>query len=333
MILWFVHALLWCIVFRRLKRTRSSSSSNSDERPTILLLGTLDTKGSEYQYVREFILKKGEENVLLADVGRTAADLEIIDITQDEILKHHPQEISSEDFRNLPRGEVIQYLATSITPIVKDLFEKGTIHGILALGGSGGTSLAAQVMRDALPMGFPKLIISTVASGDISPYIGQTDITMMYSIVDIAGLNSILSAVLENGAAAIVGMAQTYCRRQEQAHLARRNSQVIAISMFGVTTPAVEAARKYIESQNKDERYEIFVFHATGAGGKSMEQLVKDGRVDAMLDLTTTELADELVGGVMTAGPGRLTAAAKAGVPQIVSVGALDIVRMLPNLI
>ncbi|EON68505.1 hypothetical protein W97_07763 [Coniosporium apollinis CBS 100218] len=205
----------------------------------------------------------------------------------------------------------------------KKLFEDGRIHGIISAGGSGGTALASAVMREALPIGFPKLIVSTVASGDTGPIVGETDITMMYSVVDIAGLNSVLRNVLANAAGAIVGMARAY-----QAYLknfseegAAEKKRRVGVTMFGVTTPCVDVIRKHLE---RVYDIEVYVFHATGHGGRAMERLINEGQLDAILDITTTEICDFLLDGNMSAGPNRLEAAASAGIPNILSVGACD---------
>jgi uncharacterized protein (UPF0261 family) len=195
--------------------------------------------------------------------------------------------------------------------------------GVLALGGSGGSSIAARAVRD-LPVGQPKLLVSTMAAGDVSPYVGSGDVTMMYSVVDIAGINQVSRAVLGNAAAAIAGMAHAYASRPGGDPAGR---PLVAASMFGVTTPAVDAARARLGELG----YEVLVFHATGAGGRALEALARSGMLAGVLDLTTTELADDLVGGVLSAGPERLTAAGAAGVPQVVSLGALDMVNIGPQ--
>jgi uncharacterized protein (UPF0261 family) len=203
--------------------------------------------------------------------------------------------------------------------VAHEIVSAGRAQGMLGLGGTGGTTLISHVMR-ALPIGFPKVLVSTVASGDISSYMGTSDITMMYSVVDIAGINSISGRILANAAGAIAGMVT-------QPSLESLDSKpVVSATMFGVTTPAVDAARQRLE----DLGYEVLVFHATGAGGRSMEALIKAGMISGVLDLTTTELADELVGGVFSAGPDRLTGAVRAGVPQVLSFGALDMVNFGP---
>ncbi|TDC46890.1 UPF0261 family protein, partial [Actinomadura sp. KC345] len=198
------------------------------------------------------------------------------------------------------------------------------VDAVLAVGGSGGSSIAARAVRD-LPIGLPKLIVSTMAAGDVAPYVGAKDVTMMYSVADIAGVNRVTRRVLGNAAAAAAGMAKAYAEARAAPSVDER--PVVAASMFGVTTPAVDAARERLEELG----YEVLVFHATGAGGRAMEGLVESGLLAGVLDLTTTELADDLVGGVLSAGPERLTAAGRHGVPQVVAPGALDMVNFGPR--
>jgi uncharacterized protein (UPF0261 family) len=202
---------------------------------------------------------------------------------------------------------------------VAQLHRDGRLDGILALGGSGGSSIATQAMR-ALPVGVPKLMVSTVASGDTRPYVGAVDVTMMYSVVDISGVNRVSARIMANAAGAIAGMVGAEVPQLTEKPL-------IGASMFGVTTPCVTRARERLEELG----YEVLVFHATGAGGQSMEALARGGFLVGVLDTTTTELADELVGGVLSAGPDRLEAAGAAGVPQVVSLGALDMVNFGPR--
>jgi uncharacterized protein (UPF0261 family) len=207
--------------------------------------------------------------------------------------------------------------------VVKNLYRDGTIHGLLAVGGSGGSSIAAAAMK-SLPVGAPKLLVSTVASGDTRPYVGVADVTMMHSVVDISGVNAISSRILSNAAAAMAGMVKV--RVPEARDPEAKPKPLIGATMFGVTTPCVTRARQVLEGLG----YEVLVFHATGTGGQSMEELVRGGYISGVLDITTTELADELVGGVMAAGPGRLEVAGGLGVPQVVSLGALDMVNFGP---
>ncbi|KAI1632201.1 hypothetical protein F4809DRAFT_628850 [Biscogniauxia mediterranea] len=297
------------------------------ESVSIVVIGTLDTKLDEFLYLRSQILEHDPSvNVVLIDTGRTAVAHEAISIPQATVLEASGYSDSNGNLESLPRGEVIKTMAKGATQIVERLQAHGKMHAIIGLGGSGGTSIAAAVMR-ALPLLIPKLIVSTVASGDTSSYIAESDITMMYSVVDIAGLNDVLRAVVDNAAAAIVGMAKTYAARMLRRKTGKERRSV-GLTMFGVTTTAVDNVREWLRCQGQ---YEAYVFHATGAGGRAMERLIREGQLDAVVDLTTTELADELVGGVFSAGEDRLTAAAKAGIPQVVSVGALDMVNFGPR--
>ena len=199
--------------------------------------------------------------------------------------------------------------------MVPELFRAGRFHGVLSVGGGGGTALAAAAMGP-LPVGVPKVILSTMASGNTAPYVGVNDVTLMYSVVDIAGLNPLLQRVLSNAVGAVCGMV-------EQPSPAPSERPMVAASMFGVTTPCVEAVRGILEEAG----YGVMVFHATGSGGRAMETLIDQGWFVGVADVTTTEWCDEVVGGVLSAGPDRLTAAGRSGLPQVVSVGALDMVN------
>ena len=203
--------------------------------------------------------------------------------------------------------------------VVRRLYAEGRLDGILGLGGSGGSSIAGRAMQ-ALPVGVPKLLVSTLASGDTSSYVGAVDVTMMHSVVDIAGVNRVSARIMSNAAGAIVGMVGIAAPVFDER-------PVVAATMFGVTTPCVTRARERLEELG----YEVLVFHATGAGGRAMEALVRAGFIAGVLDVTTTELADEFVGGVLSAGADRLEAAGKASVPQVVSLGALDMVNFGPR--
>jgi len=210
-------------------------------------------------------------------------------------------------------------MALGATAILLRLHAQGAIHGVAALGGSAGTTIATAAMR-ALPYGFPKLMVSTLAAGDTKPYVGTKDICMMPSVLDISGLNYVSRRILSNAAAAICGMVAAEPVATSNDKLA------IAATMFGVTTPCVTSARRILEEKG----YEVLVFHATGTGGQAMEQLIEDGVIHAVLDLTTTELADEVAGGVLSAGPHRLEAAGRKGIPQLVCPGAIDMVNFGP---
>ena len=288
----------------------------------VALLGTCDTKLEELLFLRN-VIREANVEVALMDVGRSSTNHEAITILQKDLLNNHTEE---EDLIERERGDVIKIMAECATKAVKSLYEEGKIQGVIAAGGSGGTSIAASAMRDGLPIGFPKLIVSTIASGDTGPIVGETDITLMYSVVDVAGLNQVLKEVLSNAGRAMAGMASAFFSRKLQ-QTSPSTQKRVGITMFGVTTPAVDEIRKHLEA-NYD--IETFVFHATGHGGKAMERLIREGRLDAVLDLTTTELCDHITGGVMSAGPNRLEAAATAGIPNIISVGATDMTNFGP---
>ena len=284
---------------------------------TVVLLGTLDTKGEEYDFLRRKVREEGV-SVLLVDTGVLGAPLAEPDISRQEVAEAagaNAQELAGSG----DRGAAVEAMARGAAEIVKELYSQGRLDAVLALGGSGGTAIATQAMRE-LPVGVPKLVVSTMASGDTRPYVGAVDITLMYSVVDIAGLNPISERILGNAAAAAAGMAKS------QGPQAEAEKPLVGATMFGVTTPSVTEARKRLE----DLGYEVLVFHATGTGGQAMEALMRSGFITASLDITTTELADELVGGVLSAGPERLEAAGELGIPQVVSLGALDMVNFGP---
>ena len=286
---------------------------------TVVLLGTLDTKGPEYAFLRERVLEAGCE-VVLVDAG-VLSDPSPGDIGPTEVAA-----AAGEDRAALAaardRGPAMAAMTRGATEVVRRLHAEGRLDGILGVGGSGGSSLVSAAMQ-ALPVGVPKLIVSTMASGDTRPYVGTSDIAMMYSVVDISGINGISEKIFSNAAAAIAGMA----RASAAFVSAIAAKPLIGATMFGVTTPCVTAAREILEARG----YEVLVFHATGAGGQSMEALMKAGFITGALDITTTELADELVGGVLSAGPDRLEMAGSLGIPQVVSLGALDMVNFGPK--
>lgn len=285
--------------------------------PTVVLIGTLDTKGVEYTYIRERLGEHGVD-VCTVDVGILGEPRAAADITREQVAELAGSSIS-ELVAAGDRGKAVSAMGDGAARLVTDLHAQGKLDGILGLGGTGGTTLVTRAMRE-LPVGVPKLMVPTVASGDTRPYVGATDIAMMYSVVDIAGINKLSAEVLANAAGAIAGMVNRGLAPIPDER------PLIGATMFGVTTPCVEAARGRLEELG----YEVLVFHATGAGGQSMEALVRSGVFAGVLDITTTELADDLVGGVFSAGPNRLEAAGEAGVPQVVSLGALDMVNFGP---
>ncbi|MCG5217949.1 Tm-1-like ATP-binding domain-containing protein [Streptosporangium sp. KLBMP 9127] len=287
--------------------------------PSVVLIGTLDTKGQEYGWLRDRLRDLGCEVVLVdAGVGEPRADA---DIGNERVARAAGTDLAALRAAG-DRGAAVTAMGEGAATVLAGLHDAGRLDGVLAVGGSGGTSIAARAVRD-LPIGVPKVIVSTMASGDVSPYVGVKDVTLMYSVVDIAGVNRLSGAILGNAAAAVAGMAAA-------GPVATREGDdrpLVAASMFGVTTPAVDAARERLDELG----YEVLVFHATGSGGRALEGLAASGLLAGVLDLTTTELADDLVGGVLSAGPERLTAAGANGVPQVVAPGALDMVNFGPR--
>lgn len=285
----------------------------------VLAIGTLDTKGAEYGYLRDRI----GQDCLLLDVGVLGEPTTTPDVSAADIATAGGSDLDR--LRSAgDRGAALHTMRDGAVSVVRRLLEEGRVDAVIGLGGSGGSSVVAAAMQ-AVPLGLPKLLVSTMAGGDVSAYVGTKDVTLMYSVVDIAGLNSVSRIILDNAAAAVAGMASAHAARRAEPVTGDR--PLIAASMFGLTTPAVEAARARLEELG----YEVLVFHATGVGGRTMESLVEDGHVVGVLDLTTTELADHVVGGVLTAGADRLTAAGRAGLPQVVSLGALDMVNFGPR--
>ncbi len=289
---------------------------------TVAIVGCLDTKGVELQFLKQVVEACGARAHVI-DAGVMGDPLFSPDTSRTEIASLAGTSID-ELRRRSDRGFAMEAMCRGAAEAARRLQAQGAIHGILAAGGSANTSIGSAAMR-ALPTGFPKVMVSTLASGDVSPFVGTRDITMMYSVVDIAGLNRISERILANAARAAAAMAQGW----EADRMRPRTSgkPLIAATMFGVTTPCITEARQILE----DAGYEVIVFHATGTGGRAMEGLIRDGYFAGVLDITTTELADELVGGVLSAGPDRLTGAARTGVPQVVSIGALDMVNFGPR--
>ena len=289
---------------------------------TVVLLGTFDTKGDEYAWLRDRLHEEGCETLLI-DAGVFSDGHGIADILPTEVAA-----AAGEDLEELraarDRGASMGIMARGGAVLVKRFFDEGRVHGFLAVGGSGGSSVAAKAMQ-AMPVGAPKVLVSTMAAGDVSPYVGVSDVTLMYSVVDVSGINSISRRVFGNAVTAIAAMAKHYAVTVDAP--AEDEKPLIGATMFGLTTPAVDEARARLTELG----YEVLVFHATGAGGKAMEALAEAGFLAGILDLTTTELADDLVGGVLTAGPHRLEAAGRMGLPQVVSVGALDMVNFGPE--
>jgi uncharacterized protein (UPF0261 family) len=285
---------------------------------TVVLVGTLDTKGHEYDYMRDRLREAGVD-VLLVDAGVLGEPQVAADVPREEVARAGGAD-HAELVRVGDRGAAVDAMGRGAAAVLAKLHAEGRVDGVAAVGGSGNSSIAAQAMRD-LPVGVPKLIVSTVASGDTRPYVGAVDVSMMYSVVDIAGINQISAQILTNAAGAIAGMVTA--RVPESSG----ERPLVGATMFGVTTPCVTHARERLEELG----YEVLVFHATGTGGQSFEALATGGYLVGALDVTTTELADDLVGGVLSAGPDRLEAVGRSGIPQVVSLGALDMVNFGPR--
>jgi uncharacterized protein (UPF0261 family) len=280
---------------------------------TILIIGTLDTKGVEFAYVRDLIQARGHKTTVL-DTGVAGEPAFAPDIAADQVATAGGMSLAA--LRSAAdRGAALEVMGRGARALALAEYEAGRVDGVISLGGSGGTSIASHAML-GLPVGLPKVMVSTMASGNVAPYVDVKDVTMMYSVVDVAGLNRLLRRILANAAGAVAGMV-------EQAVPAGEDKPLITATMFGVTTPCVTRVRETLEAKG----YEVLVFHATGSGGRAMESLIDGGFIAGVADVTTTEWCDELAGGVLSAGPHRLEAAARAGVPQVVSLGALDMVN------
>ncbi len=283
---------------------------------TVAVLGTFDTKGKELKFIKECIEEHGLKTLCI-NTGVFEPVVEP-DISSAEVAAAVGADINA-IVEKRDRATATEVLAKGTEKLIPQLYAEGKFDGIISIGGSGGTSLATPAMRQ-LPLGVPKVMVSTMASGDVSPYVGTSDIVMIPSVVDAEGLNDISKVIFSNAANAVVGMVQN--RKEIESD----GKPLLAATMFGVTTPCVKAAEDYLHEQG----YDVLVFHATGTGGKCMEALIDQGFIKGVLDLTTTEWCDEVVGGVLNAGPDRLTAAGKNGIPQVVSVGALDMVNFGP---
>ena len=281
---------------------------------TVVLVGTLDTKGHEYAYLRERLGLHGVRTVLV-DAGTLEEPRTDPDIDRREVAAAAGADLD-ELTAARDRGRAVTAMADGAAAIVRRLYDEGRCDGVLAAGGSGNTAIATSAMR-TLPVGVPKLMVSTVAAGDTRDYVGAGDVAMMASVTDISGINSISARILANAAAAMAGMVDA------PAVELGEQRPLIGATMFGVTTPCVTAAREALERHG----YEVLVFHATGTGGAAMEGLIDSGYIVGVLDITTTELCDRLVGGVLPAGPDRLEVAGRKGIPQVVSLGALDMVN------
>jgi uncharacterized protein (UPF0261 family) len=282
---------------------------------SILVLGCFDTKGDVFSFLRQCIMGLGERVITINTGVFGTTDAFPVDFESDLVALEGGYDIANLRSER-DRGKAIDIMGKGAARIAARLFNEGKIKAVMGMGGGGGTYIALSAMHQ-IPFGIPKMCLTTLAAKDLSRQIGDKDITLMPSVVDVAGMNQILGLLVRQAAAAICAMANVVHREKENT------KGTIAISMFGNTTPCVDKCTELLTHAG----YEILAFHATGVGGKTMESLIREGRFDAVLDVTTTELADDLCGGICSAGPGRLTAAAEAGIPQVVVPGCLDMVN------
>ncbi|KAF3920812.1 hypothetical protein ABW20_dc0109189 [Dactylellina cionopaga] len=295
---------------------------------TIAIVGTCDTKLDELVYVHDYILSVAptyETSVvsfapILIDVGKTPP------LANNSKIATSISSLVSPNTEYESRNDLVPTIGHALSLHLLQLVKEDRLHGVLAVGGSCGSSIVSEALQ-ALPFGLPKILLSTMASGDIRPYVGSSDTCVIYSVVDIAGLNTLLKRTLQNAAGAILGMVASKSYSEDTPEPQTPSKMKVAMTMFGITTPACDTARKLLE----DNGCEVYVFHATGSGGMAMEKLILEGEFDGVFDLTTTELADEAFGGVLSAGSERLKAAVKTGTPTIISIGALDCINFGPR--
>ncbi|WP_262245513.1 Tm-1-like ATP-binding domain-containing protein [Parapedobacter soli] len=288
----------------------------ADTRKSIVLLGCFDTKGPDFSFLRTCIIRHGESVITINTGTYISTGDFVVDFESDRVAAAAGHTLSELRERN-DRGYAVDVMGRGGASILRRLYDAGKIKAVMGMGGGGGTYITLAAMQ-TVPLGIPKLCLSTVASKDLSRQVGSKDITLMPSVVDIAGLNSISRRLIRQAAAALCGMANA----QVDLGIADTKGR-IAISMFGNTTACVTACTELLQAGG----YEVFVFHANGVGGQTMESLIDEGCFDGVLDLTTTELADELCGGICSAGPHRLEAAVRCSIPQVVAPGCLDMVN------
>jgi uncharacterized protein (UPF0261 family) len=279
---------------------------------TIVVLATLDTKGREAQFLREQIEKVGDK-ALVVDTGVTGTPGTHPDITRQEVAEAGGMSLAK-ILEHPSRDIAAPVMAEGATKIVARLAEEGKVHGIVAMGGTQGTTISTRVMR-ALPYGFPKVMVSTMASGNVAPWVDIRDITMMFSVTDIMGLNPVMRKILANAAGAVCGMANV------EVKLERKGKPLVAITTVGITTLGAMKAAEVLEAAG----YETITFHAIGPGGRAMEQMMKEGIIGAVLDYSTIEVSNEMYHAMLAGGPDRLTTAGKLGLPQVLCPGAIEV--------
>lgn len=283
----------------------------------ILLIGTLDTKKDEFLFAKECAESLGCD-VDIVDIGILKESPSFANFSNRDVLTRCGIDIESlRTGASEDRVKNVKIMTDAAIPLVKELVASGNYHGAMGMGGSGATNMFSEIVHE-LPIGFPKLLLSTMMSGDVSHYVGSTDLTMMYSVTDIMGINKFSERIISNASAAIAGMANKYERDMNTPNV--HNKPLIAMTMFGITTPGVMEIRQQLESKG----FEVAVFHATGAGGKSMEKLIEDGYIDGVIDYTVAELTDQLFGGIFPSDDTRFTSAGKKKIPQVIVPGALD---------
>lgn len=284
----------------------------TEAEQSVLAIATMDTKGEEIAWVAKCLRSVGVV-VHTVDVGTLHDPTVAADIPRESLFA--PLGMSGDQLRNMDRGQAVSAMSHALTTLVCERAAAGVLQGVIGIGGSGGTALVTQAMR-ALPIGLPKLMVSTVASGNTSAYVDCSDICMMHSVVDVAGLNSVSVRVLANAAHAMAGMVLNRVPPTQ-------SKRTVGMTMFGVTTPCVSNVRKQLAELG----FDCLIFHATGAGGRAMEKLVESGLIEGVLDITTTEVADEIAGGIFPAGPNRFDAIVQREIPFVLSLGALDMVN------
>jgi uncharacterized protein (UPF0261 family) len=280
----------------------------------VYAVATMDTKGVELGFVASQLASTGIR-VLMVDVGTASPPVAAPDVSRETVAACHPKGAASV-LRLTDRGRAVEQMSVALREFLLREHQEGRVGGVIGLGGTGGTALITPAMR-ALPIGLPKIMVSTVGGGNVAPYVGSSDLVMFPSIVDVAGLNSVSRAIFTNASNALAGMVNGTAATPLSVR------PTIGMTMFGVTTPCVDAVRHALEAKG----FDCLVFHATGTGGRAMDKLVEAGLIRGVLDITTTEVADEVVGGVFPAGPERFDAILAAGVPYVMSLGALDMVN------
>ena len=290
--------------------------------PTVVLLGTLDTKGREYGFVRECLVNEGVD-VVLVDVGVLGDPSLVPDVTAGEVALAAGKDLASLRFSREgsdTRSVALSTMRDGAIRIIEDLRSNGRCDAILGLGGSGGTALIASVMR-TLPLGVPKVVVSTMASGDVSAYVGSSDLMIMHSVTDIAGLNRISIPILRNAATAVAGMV-----RDQVAIAIGEHRPAVGVTMLGVTTVGALQLVDGLEELG----YDAIVFHAVGSGGKALEELLEQGMLSGVIDFTIKEVTDDVFGGIFNSGPTRLRTAGERGIPQVVVPGAIEVLNFGP---